>query len=198
MLRIEPAGLADLPGAYRVCVGTALKGDDATHLHGDPDLLGHVYVGAYLARGEGTQLVVVDEAGVCGYLLSADDTDAFAAWQEAHWWPPLRVRYPDPEADPRDAWLTRQIHRPPTLPEALIAAYPAHFHIDLLARARGTGLGRVLIERLIGELRGRGVTGLHMGVDPANANALGFYAHLGFAVLARLPDEVVMGMRLDR
>ncbi len=62
MLRIEPAGLADLPGAYRVCVGTALKGDDATHLHGDPDLLGHVYVGAYLARGEGTQLVVVDEA----------------------------------------------------------------------------------------------------------------------------------------
>jgi ribosomal protein S18 acetylase RimI-like enzyme len=198
MLRIEHAGLADLPGAYRVCIGTGLKGEDASGLHVDPDLLGHVYVGPYLARGEGTQLVVVDEAGVCGYLLSTDDTLAFAAWQEAHWWPALRVRYPDPEADPRDAWLVRQIHRPPTLPTAITDAYPAHLHIDLLARARGTGLGRVLIERLLADLRGRGVRGVHMGVDPENANALGFYDHLGFGVLERLPDEVVMGMRLDR
>ena len=197
MLRIEPAGLADLPGAYRVCIGTGLKGEDASGLHGDPDLLGHVYVGSYIARGEGTQLVVVDEAGVCGYLLSTDDTRAFAAWQEAHWWPALRVRYPDPEADPRDAWLVRQIHQPPTLPAAITDTYPAHLHIDLLARARGTGLGRVLIERLLADLRERGVRGVHMGVDPENANALGFYDHLGFHVLERLPDEVVLGMRLD-
>ena len=196
MLRIEPAGLHDLAGAYRVCIGTADRGEDASGRHGDPALLGHVYVGPYLAQGRGTQLVVVDEAGVCGYLLSTDDTDAFHAWAEAHWWPALRVRYPDPEADPRDAWLVRQLHAPQRLDPAITEAYPAHLHIDLLARARGTGLGRTLIERLLGELRGRGVAGVHLGVDPANTNAIGFYEHLGFQVLARLPDEVVMGMRL--
>jgi len=196
MLRIEPASLLDLPGAYRVCVGTADRGDDASHLHGDPDLLGHVYVGPYLARGAGTQLVVVDAVGVCGYLLSTDDTDAHHAWAEAHWWPALRARYADPEAEPSDAWLVRQIHLPPRPPAEVVARYPAHLHVDLLARARGAGLGRVLIERLLGELQGRGVRGVHLGVDPANANAIGFYRHLGFADLQLLPDELVMGLRL--
>ena len=198
MLRIEPASLHDLPGAYRVCIGTARQGDDATALHGDPDLLGHVYVGPYLARGQGTQLVVVDEVGVCGYLLSTDDTDAHHDWAEAHWWPALRARYPDPEADPRDAWLVRQIHQPPRPPAELVTEYPAHLHIDLLARARGVGLGRVLIERLLGDLRARGVPAVHLVADPANTNAVTFYEHLGFTVLARLPDDTVMGLHLDR
>lgn len=202
MLRIEPASLHDLPGCYRVCIGTARQGEDATELHGDPDLLGHVYVGPYLARGQGTQLVVVDDGGVCGYLLSTDDTDAHHDWAEVHWWPPLRARYADldadPGADPRDAWLTRQLHRPPRPPAELTAAYPAHLHIDLLARARGVGLGRVLIDRLLADLRGRGVPAVHLVADPANHNAVAFYEHLGFEVLARLPDDTVMGLRLDR
>ena len=98
------------------------RGRTPRDLHGDPDLLGHVYVGPYIVRGQGTQLVVVDEAGVCGYLLSTDDTDAHHVWAEAHWWPALRARYPDPEADARDAWLVRQIHQPPRPPAALVAA----------------------------------------------------------------------------
>ncbi|MFN8622221.1 MAG: GNAT family N-acetyltransferase [Chloroflexota bacterium] len=198
MLRIEPATVHDLSGAYRVCLKTGAGGQDATDLQGDPDLLGHVYVGPYLARGEGTQLVVVDEAGVCGYLLSADDTHAHEAWAEAHWWPPLRRRHPITDADPRDLWLVRQIHEPPRLPDAIVAAYPAHLHLDLLERARGRGLGRALMERLNDELRARGVTAVHLGADPGNTNAIEFYAHLGFAVIEQLPDETVMGMRLDR
>ena len=35
-------------------------------------------------------------------LMLTDDTDAHHDWAEAHWWPALRARYPDPEADPRD------------------------------------------------------------------------------------------------
>ena len=89
MLRIEPAGLHDLPGTYRVCTLTGDVGQDASSKYRDPDLLGHIYVGPYLAWGRGTQLVVVDEQGVAGYVLSADDTTAFEAWAEATWWPPL-------------------------------------------------------------------------------------------------------------
>lgn len=196
MLRIEPAGLADLPGAYKVCLRTGDAGADATGMYRDPDLLGHVYVGAYLARMRGTQLVVVDEQGVAGYLVSADDTAAFEAWADEHWWPPLRERYPLRDDGSPDARLIRKIHEPERAPEAVVRDHPAHLHVDLLERARGGGLGRVLIERLVGELRGREVAGVHFGVDARNANAVGFYEHLGFHTLRHERWGVVMGLAL--
>jgi ribosomal protein S18 acetylase RimI-like enzyme len=196
MPSIEPAGLHDLPGAYRVCLLTGEAGQDASAIYADPDLLGHLYVGPYLARGVDTQLVVVDEAGVCGYLLSADDTLAFEAWAERDWWPPLRVRYPLVDDGSRDAELVRVIHEPDPTPTGLTDVYPAHLHIDLLARARGRGLGGKLVGGLLAEMRGRRVPGVHLSVDARNANAIGFYEHLGFREVAREPGGLIMALRL--
>ena len=78
-----------------------------------------------------------------------------------------------------------------------MAAYPAHLHIDLEARARGRGLGRVLIEGLLTDLRARGVPGVHLGVDVANANAIAFYRHLGFRDVATEPGGLLMGLTLS-
>lgn len=196
MPRIEPAGLHDLPGAYRTSLLTGDAGADASALYQDPDLLGHVYVGPYLVRGRGTQLVLVDEAGVAGYLLSTDDTAAFEAWAMERWWPPLQARYPLTAGDTLDEKLIRLIHEPPLTTAALASAYPAHLHIDLLERARGTGLGRQLIETLLSELRERGVPGVHLGVAKSNTNAIGFYGHLGFRQLDTEPGAVIMGLQL--
>ena len=195
-MRIERAGIHDLSGAYRVCLLTGEAGQDASSILRDPDLIGHVYVGPYLARRTGTQLVVVDEAGVCGYLLSADDTLDFEAWAERAWWPDLRLRYPLVDDGSRDVELLRLIHAPERTPPGLAGAYPAHLHIDLLERARGQGLGRALVDRLLVELRDRGVPGIHLGVDEANVNAIGFYEHLGFREVAREPGGLLMGLRL--
>ena len=196
MLRIEPATIRDLPGAYRTSLVTGDAGRDATARFRDPDLLGHVYVGPYIAFGRGTQLVVVDAAGVAGYLLSADDTLAFEAWAEVSWWPSLRERYPLLDDSSPDAELVRLIHDPERTPAKLAATYPAHLHIDLQERARGRGLGRLIVERLLEELRGREVAGVHLGVDGANANAIGFYDHLGFRVVDQEPGGLLMGQRL--
>lgn len=196
MLRIERAGIHDMAGAYRTCLLTADVGHASPAKHRDPDLLGHVYVGPYLARGLGTQLVVVDEAGHAGYLLSTDDTAAFEAWAESAWWPPLRARYPRIADGSRDAELIDHIHAPPRTPAAIAAEYPAHLHIDLQERARGTGLGRVLMEQLLADLRTRGVTGVHLGVGAGNDNAIGFYGHLGFREVGREPGGLLMGQRL--
>jgi GNAT superfamily N-acetyltransferase len=196
MLRIEPAGLRDLPGTYRTCLLTGDVGKDATSLHRDPDLLGHVYVGPYLAHGSGTQLVVVDEQGSAGYLLSTDDTLALEAWAEREWWPPLRARYPIREDGSRDDDLIRLIHAPERTPEELAREFPAHLHIDLQERARGTGLGRILVERLLADLRARRVVGVHFGVAADNANAIGFYQHLGFREVDTEPGGLLMGLRL--
>lgn len=196
MLRIEAAGLGDMPGAYRTCLLTGDAGRDATAMLRDPDLIGHVYVGPYLARGIGTQLVVVDEAGAAGYLLSADDTLAHEAWAEDAWWPPLRARYPLLDDGSEDAALVRLIHEPEHTPPELAREYPAHLHIDLQERARGLGLGRLLIERLLSELRERSVVGVHLGVDDTNHNAIGFYEHLGFRAVETESGGILMGLRL--
>ena len=50
----------------------------------------------------------------------------------------------------RDAELVRLIHRAAPTPPRIAEPYPAHLHIDLLERARGRGLGRLLIDRLLG------------------------------------------------
>ena len=193
---VEPAGVADLAGAYRVCLLTGDAGEDATDTYRDPDLLGHVYVGSYLARGRDMQLVVVDGEGVAGYLLSADDTREHEAWAEEHWWPPLRERYPLVDDGTPDARLIRKLHRPELAESSVARDYPAHLHIDLLDRTRGSGLGRTLIERLLAELRDRQIAGVHFGVDGRNVRAIGFYEHLGFRPLREERWGVVMGMRL--
>jgi ribosomal protein S18 acetylase RimI-like enzyme len=196
MLRIERATVQDLPGAYRTCLLTGDAGQDASRLYRDPDLLGHIYVGPYIVRGLDTQLVLVDEHGAAGYLLSADDTAGFERWAEEEWWPPLRTRYPLLDDGSRDAELVRLIHEPERTPADITALYPAHLHIDLHARARGKEFGRALVERLLADLRGRGVRGVHLGVDAANANAIGFYRHLGFNEIGSEPGGLLMGLRL--
>lgn len=196
MLRVEPARLHDLPGAYRVGLLTGDAGRDASGIVRDPDLLGHVYVGPYIVRGLDTQLVAVDGQGVAGYLLSADDTRAFEAWAEAEWWPPLRARYAALADGSIDAELIGHIHAPARTPGDLVAEFPAHLHIDLLERTRGQGLGRTLIEHLLADLRGRGVPGVHLGVDSTNANSIGFYEHLGFREVGREPGGLLMAMHL--
>ncbi|MBX3029741.1 MAG: GNAT family N-acetyltransferase [Chloroflexi bacterium] len=200
MVRIERATIHDMAGVYRVCLLQGEVGADASALYRDPDLLGHIYAGPYVARGIGTQLVLVDEAGVAGYLLSADDTLDFEAWAETTWYPPLRARYPLGEGSPddsKDAELIRLIHEPERTPRELLGPYPAHLHIDLMPRTRGLGLGRTLIDQLLAELRERGVPGVHLGVDVANTNAIGFYRHLGFEPVVDEPDTLILAQRLD-
>lgn len=196
MFRVERAGLADLAGIYRVCRLTGDVGGDASRLYPDPDLCGHVWAGAYVAQPGGTQLVVVDDAGVAGYLISTDDSLAFDAWAEKQWWPPLRARYPRLDDDTPSARLVLRMYELEVRDPGIVAAYPAHFHIDLLERTRGSGLGRTLLEQLFEELRSRSIAGVHMGVDQRNTNAISFYEHLGFEMLGQSTGSVTMGRQL--
>ena len=53
----------------------------------------------------------------------------------------------------------------------------------------------MMMDRLFEELRSRGVPAVHLGADPQNKRAIGFYEHLGFVHLSD-EDDVVMGIRL--
>src|SRR3954463_2832428 len=198
MPHVRRATVHDLPGVYRVCLLTGDSGKDATALAKDPDLLGHLYVGPYVVGEPGLALVVADDAGVAGYCLAASDTRAFEAWARTEWWPDLRAHHPLPAADDTsfDAGLIRQLHDPPIAPDEIVERYPAHLHIDLLERVRGTGFGRALIEEQLRQLRSLGSPGVHLDVAARNPNAIEFYRHLGFEVLLGDEEGVAMGMSL--
>ena len=199
MAEVRPYRPEDLDALYRVCLETGDAGRDATALHEDPALLGHVYAAPYALFEPGLAFVLEDEEGVGGYVLGALDTTAFDARLEAEWWPALRGRYPLPrtqEDDTPDARLVRMIHRPHRRDPEVVAAHPSHLHIDLLARCQGRGHGAHLMETLLGALRSAGSPGVHLGVSTRNERAIGFYRHLGFEELTANDWIVQLGMRL--
>jgi ribosomal protein S18 acetylase RimI-like enzyme len=199
---IRPYEVFDLPGMYRVCLLTGASGQDATAQYRDPDLLPHIYAGPYPAADPTLSFVATDEEGVLGYIVATADSHGFDAWLEKNWWPPLRDRYPRSlTTDPGDGTLDWQrvgrLHTTrPSGPDALYDRYPAHLHIDILARGQGTGLGRRLMGVLLDALRERGVRGLHLSVGAGNPGARAFYLKLGFTEAERHDWGSVMVMDL--
>ncbi|MDO4246626.1 MAG: GNAT family N-acetyltransferase, partial [Deinococcus sp.] len=184
------------------CLRTAASGEDGTHLYRDPELIGHVYVGPYLAHSPEFAFVLEDGQGVCGYVLGVLDSRAFARRLEREWWPSLRAQYPAPQTPPAertpDERATFLIHSPEQYDDPLLRDFPSHLHIDLLPRGQGAGQGRRLMETLLDALRQAGSPGVHLGVGGQNTRAQGFYRHLGFEVLRRWEGGgALMGYRLS-
>ncbi len=190
---IRPALPSDQAAGYYVCMKTGNYGKDGEPFYrDDPDALGRIFVGPYIAFEPELSLVLEDDQGVCGYALGAFDSRAFYARYEKEWRPQLCKQFPEPTGDP-STWTRAQMvhswyHHPDyTMPEPY-AAYPSHLHIDLLPRAQGRGYGRRMIERNIETLRRRGSPGAHLGVSMINTPAIGFYERLGFKELLRVGE----------
>jgi len=189
----------DRAALYDVCLRTGDAGRDATALYRDPELLGHVFLGPYLALAPELARVLRRPDGTAvGYVVGAADTTAFQQACEESWWPPLRSRYPLPEPgdDSPDAHLVRLVHTGIHTEGPWLADHPAHLHVDLLPEAQGGGHGRSLLEWLFDELAAAGVPGLHLGVARANASAVGFYRHLGMRTLESRPNAFMLGITL--
>lgn len=201
---IRRARRSDAADVYRVCRMTA-----PSELAGsDPDLVGHLWAGPYLAAASDLAWVVdggrragegdPDAPGLLGYVLGCADTRGWEAWCEAEWWPGLRRRHPPGSGTPADRRLVELLHAPPRSPDAVVERHPAHLHVNLLPAAAGLGLGRRLIETLLGALTERGIPGVHLGVAEQNARAIGFYEHLGFTTVAIDADTRWMARALER
>lgn len=200
-LSIDQYRPADRAALYDVCLRTADRGADAGPRHAEPDLVGHVYLGPYLELEPELAFVVraAGDPAPLGYVVGTADTLAFEAACDERWWPPLRAHYRahQPRPGSADERLVRTIETGLHSEGDWLAAYPAHLHVNLLEAARGTGMGRALLERLVAALEARGVPGLHLGVASANANAIAFYRHLGFTVVAERSTGLVMARALS-
>lgn len=202
---IRLARPGDQAGAYYVCLKTGDFGKDGEPFYrDDPDALGRIFVGPYLAYEPDLSLILADTLGICGYALGAFDSKAFFDRYEKEWRPKLCSESPMPTGDPNQ-WTRSQMvhswyHNPDyTMPEPY-ADYPSHLHIDLLERAQGRGYGRRMMEMVMDTLRQRGSPGAHLGVSMMNTQAFGFYQKLGFKELLRVGEGkdgcVYMGKKL--
>ncbi|NIZ92511.1 GNAT family N-acetyltransferase [Kineosporiaceae bacterium B12] len=182
---MRPFAADDLGDLREVCLRTGDLGADGSALTAWPDLVGDVYAAPYAVADPGLVTVVELDLRVVGYVIGCRDTLAFEAWCAEHWWPALRERYPapGPDASAFDAPLLRQVHTAPVEERPYLATHPSHLHVDLLPVAQGLGLGRRLIDHVLGRLRDAGSPGVHLGVGAANTRAVGFYARLGLRPL---------------
>ena len=200
---VRAAVAADRAAFYRICLLTGDGGADASGLCADPELLGHVYVGPYLALQPQFAFALDDGTGAVGYVLGAEHTHDFEQECERTWWPGLRERYPAPEPGRRASWsrdekLIDMIRNPLPTPGWALERHPSHLHIDLLPHAQGQGLGAQLIDRLLTALAAAGSPGVHLGVSTSNHRARRFYARVGFTELDAGPHGVLMGRPLPR
>ncbi len=175
----EPAGI---DACYEICLRTADNGADATSLHTDPRIVGEVWVAPYLVRHPECAVVLEDDQGVGGYIVGAPDTAGYDEWVDREWFPPLREKYPRGcfAEGTADAACVDLIHTPPRMPAEVVAAYPAHLHIDLLPRLQGRGFGRAMMAALFERVSAAGAPAIHLGCSPENTNAIAFYQRLGF------------------
>jgi ribosomal protein S18 acetylase RimI-like enzyme len=188
---IRPARAGDESGAYHVCLKTGDYGRDGeAFFRQDPDALGRIFVGPYLAFEPEFSLILEDAQGICGYALGAYDSRAFYQRYETEWRSHLCRQFPQPTGDPAQWTRVQQVHALYHHPDYYCPepydVYPSHLHIDLLSRAQGRGLGRQMLVRVIAALRRRGSVGGHLGVSLLNPAAVGFYERLGFRELIRV------------
>jgi ribosomal protein S18 acetylase RimI-like enzyme len=202
---LRPYTVTDRAAIGEVCLRTGAAGGDARGLYRDSSLLPDVFAYPYVDLEPETAFVVVhptatgapaddvlrvEDGTLVGYVLACADTAAFVERWRREWAPGFRARHPEPAPAPPTggpAYPETTLWRDGLNPDRMLGPgpsvlehYPAHLHIDLLPAGQGQGWGRRLIDALVTALAARGVPGVHLGFDPANTNAAGFYQHLGF------------------
>ncbi|MEX1057452.1 MAG: hypothetical protein WED11_06960, partial [Natronospirillum sp.] len=193
--KIRPAHASDTPLLYQICLTTGTKGQDATPLMGDPYILGHCYLGAYLALQPDCAFVLTDNGTPCGYIVGAPDTASFSDQVERRWLPGLREQYakdePHTARSDFEQDLRRLIHARPLAP-AVSQEYPAHLHINLLPVAQGAGGGRALLQRLFAQLGALEAPGIHLIQSASNQAAFQFYLRVGFEEWSRDEGSITL------
>ncbi len=196
MVELRPYSPSDLDALYAICLQTGAAGADASALHSDPQLVGHIYAAPYGVLEPQNTFVAEDDQGVAGYIVGTFDTDGFFDRLETEWWPPLRARYADAQGmTEADQDRIDTINRPHRSPADLVAQYPAHIHMNLLPRLRGQRIGTRLLDMWVDHARTHDVAGIHLGASASNKGGIAFWTHGGFRPL-REDSAVWFGMTL--
>ena len=155
-------------------------------------LFARIWIEPYEKQLPDWTYVAEADGEVIGYLTGCPDSQKFARQNFWRCTLPLLVEIfmgrfrgqADARAFARRALdLTPTVERcfPSQVRRRIRSAYPAHLHINVDARWRGSGIGRRLCQAFFADVRAQGIAGIHLycGADP-----LKFYLRLGFDELS--------------
>ncbi|WP_372574939.1 GNAT family N-acetyltransferase [Ruegeria jejuensis] len=81
------------------------------------------------------------------------------------------------------------LYRPKEVPRDIVDRYPAHVHMNLLPECQGRGWGTRLLKEWHRMSRSAGVRAIHLGTNPGNDQAIGFWHSQGFEHIPVASDQ---------
>jgi len=177
------------------------EGSLTASLWGHEESEAAIYLDPYMDLEPGSLFVAVVDGALVGYLAGCLDSSMLPSESERMEKAIRKYRLifrPKPAAffarSMVDmAWAA--IRREPSPGDFDDARWPAHLHINMEPRARGTGAADGLMNRWLDRLRETGSPGCHLQTLCENTRAVRFFERMGFAKYG--PTPLVPGIRHD-
>lgn len=182
MIEVRPYRAGDRAAVRHICYVTGFMGDPVDWQWRDEETFADMFSGYYTDREPESACVADDGGRVAGYLLGCTDTCRSLGYTKLVARKILRKGLPLRPGTAGFVWravldVVRDRHVPA---DFLDDRWPAHLHIDLLAQARGSGVGRRLVNAWLGRCRELGLPGVHLGTMAENKRAIAFFEATGF------------------
>jgi ribosomal protein S18 acetylase RimI-like enzyme len=183
----------------RELFGRAGEGSPTASLWGHEESEAAVYLYPYMELAPDSLFVAVVDGALVGYLTGCLDSSEFPSESERMKSAIGSFRLvfrPGPAAFFARAMVdtaSAALRREPTAEDFDDARWPAHLHINVAPRARGTGAADELMNRWFDRLRENSSPGCHLQTLVENTRAVRFFERMGFAKFGATP--LVPGLR---
>ncbi|GAB3476233.1 GNAT family N-acetyltransferase [Amycolatopsis cihanbeyliensis] len=183
----------------RTLAGRAGEGAPSASLWGHAESELAIYLDPYLDREPESVFLAVVDGALAGYLVGCLDGRTFPSESDRLVGAIKRHRL---MFRPRTAAFFARaladtalaaVRREPTAGDFDDDRWPAHLHINVEPRARGTGAAAGLMNRWFDRLRETGSPGCHLQTLRENTRAVRFFERMGF--VAHGPTPLVPGIR---
>lgn len=185
--------------ALRELFGRAGEGSPTETLWGHLESEAAIYLDPYLECEPESVFVAAVGGALVGYLTGCLDSASFPS-EDARMEQAIRTHRL--VFRPRTAaffaralsdmaWA--RIRRTPASGEIDDPRWPAHLHLNVEPRARGTGVAEGLMTSWFDRLRGAGSPGCHLQTVVENARAIRFFERMGF--VRHGPTPLIPGIR---
>jgi ribosomal protein S18 acetylase RimI-like enzyme len=184
---VRPYYPGDRPAIEDIAYRTGFMGESAeTFWRHQPSFVS-IWVAPYLDTHADSAFVATVDGKVTGYLTGCVETAGFegpdkmlAKAISRHWLLFRRGVAGFLWRAIADQILDKARGYPPVRGELHDARWPSHLHINLLPEARGSALGRALMEAWFARLKDVGSPGCHLGVIGENRRGVAFFTAMGF------------------
>lgn len=149
-------------------------------------MLLNAYCNYYIEQEPDNCFVAVDSEcdKVVGYIISVENSDAWAK------------KYKELYVDNCEVEELKEFFMNTTSTALKYSKeFPSHLHIDILPEYQRRGIGFMLMDKLVSNLRNKNIFAVMLSAGADNEKGINFYKKYGFEVLRLTEHECAMGLK---